>query len=151
MYQQEEFKDRKAKNPNKRRITILEQNSNEIIANIEPVAEEIEEEGTVFNAALMNKFQDSIIQSETDSETALRIANEAKAQSQEAYNHVVSMQGTRVTENGSFVANFDADKKVSTETYNSDKNELKARLSALETNPLMTMITYDGTTNTFCF
>lgn len=175
MYQRQEFKDRESRNPNKRRITILEQNSNEMIANIEPVAEEIIEEGTQFNAELMGKFQESIIQSETDSGEALKIANEAKAQSQEAYNHVVSVQGTKITENGVFVASFDADKKLNIERYNTDKNAIesqiinfdnskadkvtvnseiasvKSRLGSVESTPVMTKIVYDASTNTFTF
>ncbi len=145
MYQRQEFKDREAKNPNKRRIIVLEQNANEIIANIEPVAEEITEEGTPFNADLMEKFQESIIQSETDSSEALRIAREAKSQSQESYDHVVSVQGTKVTKNGAFVANFNADEKVD----QTDFEAIVRRVAALENSPIMTKIKYDSESDTF--
>lgn len=138
MYQIQEFKDRVAKNPNKRKITIIEQNSNEIIANIEPVAEEITEQGTPFNAELMNKFQESIIQSETDSGEALKKANEA-------IESVKNGQGTSVYVDGTFIANFDADKK----TDNTDFEALKGRVKGLEDSSIMTKILYDTTTNTF--
>lgn len=173
MYQRQVFKDRDVTNPNKRRITVLEQNANEIIANIEPVAEEVIEEGTPFNADLMEKFQDSIIKSEADSAEALEIANQAKAKSQEAFDHVVAIQGTKITEDGAFVASFDADKKLNVEKYNNDKHEIesqinnidnikadkdtteseiadiKTRLNSVEMTPAMTKIQYDVTTNTF--
>lgn len=145
MYQRQVFKDRDAVNQNKRRITVLEQNANEIIANIEPVAEEIKEEGTPFNAELMEKFQDSIIQSETDSGEALKIANEAKTQSQEAFNRVVSAQGTKVTKNGELVASFEANEKTDQVEF----VELKQRVLTWENSSVMTKIQYDPLTNTF--
>ena len=149
MYQRQEFKDREAKNPNKRRIIVLEQNANEIIANIEPVAEEITEEGTPFNADLMEKFQESIIQSETDSSEALRKANEA-------IDAVQNGQGTSVYVNGEFVPNFNADEKLDVNQYNIDKelekNSFEAilqRVAALENSPIMTKIKYDSESDTF--
>ncbi len=140
MYQIQEFKDRDAMNPNKRRITILEQNANEIIANIEPVAEEITEEGTPLNADLMKKFQNSIVQSETDSAEALRIAKDVRDAVQDG-------QGTTVFVNGEYAPTFNANLKADKTTT----DNIEQRLSTIEAKPVNTKITYDVSTDTFIF
>lgn len=166
MYEKQEFKDRQSYYPNRRKITILEQNANEMIANIELIAEDIKEEGTALNAQLMQKFQDSIIQSEKDSGNALQIANEAKTKSQEAYDHSVESFGTKVSKNGEFVAQFNADEKTDrtqfdeltqtvdvlqqkVNTLTQKVDLLEQRIEALENNPKITKIQYDATTSTF--
>lgn len=176
----EEFKDRtgleSTYKPNRRRIKIVSQTADEIIADVE-YADNATENGTPINAEKMNKIRTAVINAEnnssqalttasianttagnadekadqalTNSQNAVTTANQASGKADEALTQVVNMQGTKVKVNGSLVPEFDADTKVDVSTYNTEKTALLNRVSALETKPIVTKITYDTATDTF--
>ncbi len=82
-----EFKDRIGKYPNRRKITILEQRGNEIVADIELKDEpDVGDEGTALDAATLNSFQSKIdnalsgsIKAVEDSTYARNLADEVAA------------------------------------------------------------------------
>ena len=59
----EEFKDRISANPNRRKLKIISQQSDEILADIE-YAEVATQEGTPINAEVMNKLRSAILELE---------------------------------------------------------------------------------------
>lgn len=59
----EEFKDRESTNPKRKKIKIISQSANEIIADIEN-AEVATQEGTPINAEVMNKLRTAILELE---------------------------------------------------------------------------------------
>lgn len=170
----EEFKDRISENPNRRKIKIVSQTADEIIADIE-YADNASQEGTPVNAAKLNEIRTAVTNAEnnssqalttasgasatagdadakagqalTNSQNAVTTANSAYSKADEALTQVVNMQGTKVKVNGSIVSEFDADTKVDVNTYSALSN----RVSALETKPIVTKITYDTLTDTFIF
>lgn len=83
------FQDRESENPNRRKITILKQNANEIIADIELCDNPKEgKEGTPVNAEMLTEFQNNIIDAinisgnaSLNASTALTTANSANEKS----------------------------------------------------------------------
>lgn len=170
----EEFKDRISENPNRRKIKIVSQTADEIIADIE-YADNASQEGTPVNAAKLNEIRTAVTNAEnnssqalttasgasatagdadvkagqalTNSQNAVTTANNAYSKADEALTQVVNMQGTKVKVNGSIVSEFDADTKVDVNTYSALSN----KVSALETKPIVAKITYDTLTDTFIF
>lgn len=59
----EAFKDRISANPNRRKLKIISQQSDEILADIE-YAEVATQEGTPINAEVMNKLRSAILELE---------------------------------------------------------------------------------------
>ena len=84
------FVDRVSATPNRRKIKIISQTADEIIADIE-MADNPTESGTAINAEMLNNIQDIAY---------------------EALNQVTQKQGTIVQENGAYVNTFYADKKL---------------------------------------
>lgn len=133
------FQDRVGEDLKRKRITIISQSADTIIADVEPANLPIQE-GTTINAAIMNKFQDAIAVAETNaieakesssnaliaagqanenastslsnSQIALSTAANAETKALEAFNHITDAQGTKVTIEGEFVSTFNADSKV---------------------------------------
>lgn len=152
----EEFKDRSGQEgsykPNRRRIKIVNQTADEIIADIE-FADNATESGTPINAEKMNKIRTAVINAENNSSQALTTANNAKSvadqadtkstsaltnsqnavntanianqTASEALSHIVNMQGTKVKVSGNIVSEFDADTKVDVTTFNNEITNLK--------------------------
>ena len=176
----EEFKDRAGQEstyrPNRRRIKIVSQTADEIIADIE-YADNATENGTPINAEKMNKIRTAVMTAENNSSQAVMAAssanttagnadtkanqaletsqsaettaNQAFEKADEALTQGVNMQGTKVKVNGAIVSEFDADTKVDVSIYNTEKTALSNRVTALEAKPIITKITYDATTDTF--
>lgn len=78
------FKNRKSQYPNRRKITIVKQNANEMVADI--VADEglIEEAGTAVTAEIMNQIITNVNSSVQESGEAKQTANIAKTTADEA-------------------------------------------------------------------
>ncbi len=72
------FKNRKSEFPNRKKITILKQNANEIIADIEADEGTVEEAGTALDAQLFEEFYKEIDNAVQTSESAEQTANGAK-------------------------------------------------------------------------
>ena len=77
------FKNRRSKFPNRRKITILEQNANVIKADIE-FADEPEEQGTPINAEMLNDFKNEIYNAVDTANNAESTANAAQSLSSSA-------------------------------------------------------------------
>lgn len=84
------FKNRISSTPNRRKLKIINQTADEILADIE-MADNPTEEGTAINAEILNNIQDVAY---------------------EALNQVTNKQGSVVYENGDPVNTFDGDKKL---------------------------------------
>ena len=168
----EEFKDRISTYPNRRKLKIITQTADEIIADVE-YADSASQDGTPVNAAKLNEIRTTVDSANTyatnayntassanttagnadtkagqalsNSQSALTTANNAYSKADEALNQVVNMQGTKVKVNGVIVSEFDSNTKVDVSTYNTLSN----RVATIETKPLMTKINYDSTTDTF--
>ena len=97
-----EFKDRVSNTPNRRKIKIISQTADEIIADIE-MADNPTESGTAINAEMLNNIQDIAY---------------------EALNQVTQKQGTIVQENGAYVNTFYADKKLDINQGASNANKV---------------------------
>ena len=100
------FKDRVGQYPNRKKITILEQHANEIIANVElndvPLTGN---EGTPINADVMNKFQDEIIRAGENSDTALNKSTTALSNSETALTKSESaLEASRTAETNALYA-----------------------------------------------
>ncbi len=138
-----QFKDRLSTYPNRRKLKIVSQVGNEMVADVE-FADEPTQQGTPINAETMNKWQQTIVENEskannavstsntanttantakTKAETAISTANsavttanEAKTIAQDANNRVLSGLGTKVSSGGSEQLTWNSDTKV-------DKNQ----------------------------
>ena len=84
------IKNRISSTPNRRKLKIINQTADEILADIE-MADNPTEEGTAINAEILNNIQDVAY---------------------EALNQVTNKQGSVVYENGDPVNTFDGDKKL---------------------------------------
>ena len=78
-----EFKDRKGKNLNRKKLKIISQTPTELIVDMERF-DEVEEEGTKIDASVFNTFQSEISISNNNSNNAISIANSAKNESSQA-------------------------------------------------------------------
>lgn len=112
---EKEFKDRIAQYPNRRKLKIVTQTDNEIVADIE-LADEASQQGTPITAAVLNEMNNEINANKVNSTTALSTANEAKALAEEAKNSVLQDEGTKVLVGGVSQPSWDADSKL-------DKNQ----------------------------
>lgn len=72
-----EFKDRKGKNLNRKKLKIISQTPTELVVDMERF-DEVEEEGTKIDASVFNTFQSEISISNNNSSNAISIANSAK-------------------------------------------------------------------------
>lgn len=128
-----EFKNRDSQNPNRKKIKIISQFGDTMIADIER-DDGASEVGTPINAEIMNNFQEIIATSEENSISAKLVSEQAKSESAqalakantaeatannasqassvalskatEALTQVVNKQGTIVTVNNEYKANF---------------------------------------------
>lgn len=71
------FKDRKSQNPNRRKLKIVSQGPNEIIADIERADTNVTEPGTPINAKLLNDWNTAITTAESNASSAVSKANSA--------------------------------------------------------------------------
>ena len=78
-----EFKDRKGKNLNRKKLKIISQTPTELVVDMERF-DEVEEEGTKIDASVFNTFQSEISISNNNSSNAISIANSAKNESSQA-------------------------------------------------------------------
>ena len=129
------FTNRTGNNLNRRKIKIISQSADEIIADIE-LADEPDEnsEGTVFNAELMNSFKDTINVSEEKAIEAHNAANEALTKANEALQQVVEKQGTKVFVGGEYKSTFDADSKVQKVEFDEFKTNNTQDLASLQSD-----------------
>lgn len=79
------FKNRESHFPNRRKIKIISQNANEILADVE-MADEPTEEGTPVTAQILSSWQNAIVESNTIAEAANTTANTAESNSESAIN-----------------------------------------------------------------
>ena len=154
------FKNKSVNNPQRKKIKILSQTPDEIIADVD-FAETVEEEGTAITAEIMNSFQTAINNIETTSSTAqtqssqaLQIANaastnanqaindvdvldglvqEAKSKAEEALAQVVEKQGSKIYTNGSYVSTFETTDKVDATTYQAAISNIQSQISQINT------------------
>ena len=102
MEEKKVFKNRISSTPNRRKIKIINQTADEILADIE-MADNPTEEGTVINAEILNNLQDVAY---------------------DALNQVTNKMGSVVNENGSPVNSFDADKKLNVDQGTANANKV---------------------------
>lgn len=142
------FKNRESQFPNRRKITIIKQSSNEMIADIVPEEGEIRETGTAIKAETMNEIITNVNKSvkeveevkktatsaNTTATEAKRESTESKQQSQTALNNsqtalqkvnalesqVVQGLGTIVTIGGQNQQIFNADSKADNSALNNE-------------------------------
>ena len=115
------FKNHGLQNPQRKRIKIIEQSPEEIIADV-LYFEEISDnavQGSIFNAETMNAFDDQITASNTKAETAnkkaetaISIANQAISRAEQAEEQIILKQGTKVLVNNEYKLEFNADEKA---------------------------------------
>jgi len=116
------FKDRVSEYPNRRKLNIISQTANTIIADIS-FADQVTEEnkGTPLNAETMNEFNATITRSENNASNALKVANDAKDVANNALTKINENIGTAVTLNGetqiTWEANTKLDKTVAEQQY----------------------------------
>ena len=152
-------------NPKRRKITIIAQTANVMEAEVEHYPADVEKDesdGTPITAELIGEFHDVIEQADQNAKSSFNMTQEV-ADKVATYleqtnnnikileNQITQQQGTKVTENGEYVADFDADKKLNVATYNSDKLIEDAKISALENKEIVKNVVYDTSTNTFTF
>lgn len=101
-----DFKDRKPTYPGRKKLTILSQTANSMMVDVEYADEPIHE-GTPINAEVMTKFQQGIIDANTNSENAITTANIAKSNSENAV--TTSNTANINSENAVIVANESKD------------------------------------------
>ena len=85
------FQDRTGTNLNRKKITIISQTPNEIIADIER-ADNPTIEGTPINASVFNAFQQSIDNASNNATNALGIANSANTNATNAVNRIDTLE-----------------------------------------------------------
>ena len=137
-------------NPNRRKITIINQSADVMLADSEclPAIEEGEKDGTPINAETMEAFHKVISQADANAKSSFNMTNEvankvAKYLEQSNQNvkkleeQIVCKLGTKVQIGGDFVASFDADTKLDVTTFNNKE--------------IIANVSYDSTTDTFNF
>ena len=77
-----EFKDAVVLNPQRKLLKIVEQNPNEIVADINYL--QLQQQGTILNAQMLNEFQDTIEQNEINCTAAVSTAGTAQSIAQSA-------------------------------------------------------------------
>ena len=81
----ERFKDRVSENPNRRKLNIISQTPNTIIADIERADTVVGDNvGTPISAAILNEWDSTVAEAKKDSASALVLANSANTTSEEA-------------------------------------------------------------------
>lgn len=114
------------KNPNRRKITIINQTANTMEADIEfypPDETEEEKDGTPITAEIMDNFHKVIAQADENAkssfnmtnEIANRVANYLEQSNQNVINleqQITESQGTKVMVNNNYVSEFIADEKL---------------------------------------
>jgi len=147
------FKNRISTHPNRKKLTIIDQNINELIVDVE-YADQPTEEGSPLNAEVFNEFYESLTNSVNNSNTALNTAQIAITNANEAFNKVVNMMGTTVYVGGSHVSEFNADTKadvIAVNNISSAVTSLSNRQTNLEQKNIISQVTYDEVTDTFNF
>lgn len=155
------FVDRVSDTPNRRKIKIISQTADEIIADIE-MADNATVEGTPITASKMNEWDEIISTAKTKSDTAYTNANdsktdsstallnsttalnqanfalqkseEAKTKANEALSQVVEKQGTKVYVNDECVSMFNSDIKADKIYVDNIKNNLENSINAKADN-----------------
>lgn len=117
---QERFKNHGLKNPQRKRLKIIEQSPDQIIADITYFEElsDTDTNGTVFSADIMNEFDNRISDANEKSDNACTAATQALETIAEMEQQIVNQQGTKVLASNTFISTFDADTKA-------DKTELE--------------------------
>lgn len=95
------FKNRESEFPNRRKLTIVEQQGNEMLVEIERADGNVKEEGTPINAAVLNQWTNTIDESERKSTDALNIVNQANENSENALNKATIAETNSVSANES--------------------------------------------------
>lgn len=78
------FKDRRSDNSNRRKLTIIQQQGDEMLVDIERADTNVTEPGTPFNAEVLNNWNNKIDLSDNKSDTAISTANQAITKSDNA-------------------------------------------------------------------
>ena len=143
----QEFSDRKSQYPNRRKLKIITQTADEIIADIE-YADTPSQDGTPINATILNQIAKAAVDAGQKADGAQTTADQAKDTADKAWNHVINEWGTKVEVAGDPVPVFDADLKVDVSNYETDKINLNARLTNLEAKPAVVKVNYDELTDT---
>lgn len=78
------FKNRQSENPNRRRLTIVEQQGNEMLVDVERADTNVTEEGTPINADVLNQWNNIIDESNSKSTNAVNTATQANTMSNNA-------------------------------------------------------------------
>lgn len=158
------FQNRVSSTPNRRRIKIISQTPTEIVANIE-MDDNPTVVGTPISADVLNEWDSDVllakqkcVTAETNAANALavanladgksdnattlattagEIANEAKTIAQKAIEQVITKQGTKVTENGVVMENFNADTKVNIAQSSANKALVTDNLGNVVTSSII--------------
>lgn len=116
-----EIKNRISLNANRRKIKIIEQNANEILADIE-LADSPIEEGTAITASFLNEFQTNLTNICTSTaNTALNTANEA-------LNRTIESLGTKIYSNNNLLDTWNCDTKVNVSDIVDNLNSTNANV-----------------------
>lgn len=145
--------------PNRRRIKVVTQTPEEMIADIESLPlQEGETKGTAVTKELLEKFHDVIEQADANALSAYNmvdlVADEMTKYLDETNKYVTKIKqelqgdfGTQVFVGENPVGEFYADTKADQTALNS----LDVRVQTLENEKVITNIIYDSSTDTFMF
>ncbi len=146
------FRNRQSTNPNRRRLTIIEQQGNEMLVDMSRADTNVTEEGTPLNADVLNQWNRSVDESESRSTNAVNTANQANTKSDNALSKATTAESnstaaknsaasalnqvnalvrdvdiSQIDGNGvpsvSFVTNSDGTKKFSFKNLKGDKGD----------------------------
>ena len=78
------FENRQSEHPNRRRLTIIEQQGNDMIVDIARAETSVSTQGTPLTAEILNNWNDTVNTSKNTADSALTAANEAKEKSENA-------------------------------------------------------------------
>lgn len=132
------FKNTKVNNPDRKKITIISQTANEIIADIN-YAEQVEEQGTAITAELFDDFQNILLQGEKNAAEALSKANQSIEDVEILRTDIAEKQGTKIYLDGQLLSSVDSESKVDVSQGSTNANKVLVTDSIGQVGPSNTI------------